>query len=137
MREDAERNAESDAKSKEAAESRNQLDSVVFGTDKVLKENGDKFNDADKKLVQDLVDEGKKALESNDAAQIKAALEKINNSEEMKQAMARLYQDQAAAAGAPEGAGPDMGAAADSADTSPENDDNVVDAEVEDVDDKK
>ncbi|MGA1204399.1 MAG: molecular chaperone DnaK [Opitutales bacterium] len=132
MKEDAERNAESDKKAKETAESRNQLDNVVFGTEKVLKENGDKFSDSDKTLIQGLVDEGKKALESNDAEQIKAALEKINNSQELQQAMARMYQEQAAAEGAgPQGAA-DQGAAAsgDSAD------DNVVDAEVEDVDEK-
>jgi molecular chaperone DnaK len=137
MKQDAERNAEADKQAKEAAESRNQLDSVVFGTEKVLKENEDKFSDADKKVVQDLVDEGKKALESNDADQIKAALEKINNNEELQQIMAKMYQEQAAAAGAaPEGAGPQPEAAAGDAGAKPA-DDNVVDAEVEDVDESK
>ena len=132
MKEDAERNAEADKRSKEAAETRNQLDNVVFGTDKVLKENGDKFSDSDKSLIQGLVDEGKKALESNDPDQMKAALEKINNSQELQQAMARMYQEQAGAAGAaPEGARPQAAPEAGEAD------DNVVDAEVEDVDDKK
>jgi molecular chaperone DnaK len=139
MREDAERNAEADKAAKESAEARNQLDSVVFGTEKVLKENEDKFNDADKKVIQDMVDEGKKALESNDAEQIKAALEKLNNNQELQQIMARMYQEQAAAAGAaPEGAGPQPEAAAgDTGAGSAPADDNVVDAEVEDVDDSK
>ena len=138
MKEDAERNAENDKLAKEAAEARNQLDSVVFGTEKVLKENGDKFSDADKSLIQGLVDEGKKALESNDRVQIKAALEKINNSQELQQAMARMYQEQAAASGAAPKDGPDrdsQGSARESGSSS--SDDNVVDAEVEDVEDRK
>jgi molecular chaperone DnaK len=137
MKEDAERNAETDRKAKEAAETRNQLDTVVFSTDKVLKESGDKFSDSDKSLIQGLVDEGKQALESNDADRIKAALDKINNSQELQQAMARLYQEQAAA-GAQPGAGPQPGpeGGADSgASGGSTGDDNVVDAEVEDVDD--
>ena len=136
MKEDAEKNAEADKKAREAAETRNQLDNVVFGTEKVLKESADKFSDSDKKLVQDLVDEGKKALESNDADQMKAALDKINNSQELQQAMARLYQDQA---GAQAGAGPQPGPAPDAGEgaTASSGDDNVVDAEVEDVEDNR
>jgi molecular chaperone DnaK len=136
MKEDAERNAEEDARAKESAETRNQLDNVVFGTEKVLKESGDKFSDSDKTLIQGLVDEGKKALESNDADEMKAALEKINSNEEMQQAMARLYQEQAAAAGA-EGAGPQAGPAPEPETAGATADDNVVDAEVEDVDESK
>ncbi|MEX0332032.1 MAG: molecular chaperone DnaK [Puniceicoccaceae bacterium] len=136
MKEDAERNAEADAKAKESAETRNQLDTVVFGTEKVLKESGDKFNDSERTLIQGLVDEGKQALESNDAEQMKAALEKINNSQEMQQAMARMYQEQAAAAGA-EGGTEQSGPAPEAESASAAADDNVVDAEVEDVDEKK
>jgi molecular chaperone DnaK len=138
MQEDAERNADADKAAKEAAESRNQLDNVVFGTEKVLKENGDKFSDEDKTLIQGLVDEGKKALESDDAEQIKVALEKINNSQELQQAMARMYQEQAAAGGAgPEGAGPQPGDGPQDAGAGAQADDNVVDAEVEDVEENK
>jgi molecular chaperone DnaK len=140
MKEDAEKNAETDLKAKELAEARNQLDTVVFSTEKVLKESGDKFSDSDKSLIQGLVDEGKQALESNDADQIKTALEKINNSQELQQAMARLYQEQAGAAAGAAGAeagtqeGDPSGSGSNGASAE---DDNVVDAEVEDVDDKK
>ncbi|NDV61275.1 molecular chaperone DnaK [Puniceicoccales bacterium CK1056] len=140
MKEDAEKNAETDRKAKEIAETRNQLDTVVFSTEKLIKESGDKFADSDKKLIQELVDEGKKALESGEAERMKAALDKINNSEEMQQAVAKLYQEQAAAGGADAGAaGPQPGADAGSSSeaSSPASDDNVVDAEVEDVEDGK
>jgi molecular chaperone DnaK len=76
------------------------------------------------------------SLESNDADEMKAALEKINSNEEMQQAMARLYQEQAAAAGA-EGAGPQAGPAPEPETAGATADDNVVDAEVEDVDESK
>jgi molecular chaperone DnaK len=137
MKEDAERNADVDKAAKEAAETRNQLDNVVFGTEKVLKESGDKFSDEDKTLIQGLVDEGKKALESDDAEQIKAALEKINNSQELQQAMARMYQEQSAAGAGPEGAGPQPEAGPQDAGAGAQADDNVVDAEVEDVEESK
>jgi molecular chaperone DnaK len=138
MKEDAERNADADKKAKEGAETRNQLDNIVFSTEKVLKENGDKFNDSEKSLIQGLVDDGKKALEANDVDAMKAALEKINNSQELQQAMARMYQEQAGAAGAEGGpqAEPQSGAAQSAESTGPA-DDNVVDAEVEDVEDSK
>jgi len=135
MKEDAERNAEADLKAKESAETHNQLDNVVFGTEKLLKESADKFKEEEKNLIQGLVDQGKKALESNDTAQMKAALEKINNNQEMQQAIARMYQEQAAATGADGGAeGPQPGPAPQAESTA--TDDNVVDAEVEDVEDK-
>ena len=66
------------------------------------------------------------------------ALEKINNSQELQQAMARMYQEQAGAAGAAPEGGPQPGpeATQDTSSSSTPADDNVVDAEVEDVDDK-
>ena len=70
------------------------------------------------------------------SSQMKAALEKINNSQELQQAMARLYQEQAGAAGA-EGAGPQAGPAPEPETAGATVDDNVVDAEVEDVDESK
>jgi len=136
MKEDAERNADVDKKAKELAESRNQLDSVVFSTEKLLKENGDKFSDSDKELIQGLVDDGKKAIESNDAEQIKAALDKINNSQELQQAVSKMYQEQAAAEGQPGAEQPGSDNATTESASSGK-DDNVVEAEVEDVEDKK
>ncbi len=136
MKEDAERNAEADKQAKERVEVRNQLDNIVFSTEKLVNESGDKLTEADKSLIQGLVDEGKKALEGGDTPAMKAALEKLTNNPEMQQAIARLYQDQASAAGAApgEGPGPEAGGSAS------RQDDDIVDAEVEDVsdsDDKK
>ncbi len=139
MKEDAEKNAETDKQAKELAETRNQLDTVVFSTEKLLNESGDKLSETEKSTVQSVVDEGKKALESENLEEVKAALEKINNNTELQQIMAKLYQgeaqEQGPTAGAQETSGGE-GGSQESAETSGGND-NVVDAEVEDVDENK
>jgi molecular chaperone DnaK len=138
MKEDAEQNADSDKQAKELAESRNQLDSVVFSTEKLITESGDKFSDDEKAMIQGLVDKGKKAIESNNLEEIKAATEEINNNKELQAAVTKMYQDAAGAAGqpgaTPEGAGSNSGTTGSK---SSSDDDNVVDAEVEDVEDEK
>jgi molecular chaperone DnaK len=132
MRDDAERNAETDRLAREAAETRNQLDSLVFSTEKLVKDNGAKLADADRSLIEGLVKEGRAALDANDNARIKAALDKLQNNPEMQQAIARMYQpaEGAANAGA---SGPQPGQSGQADGTA--GDDNVVDAEVEDVTD--
>ncbi|MBN1403243.1 MAG: molecular chaperone DnaK [Opitutales bacterium] len=136
LRKEAEAHAEEDRKAKEAVEKRNQLDTVVYQTEKLVKENGDKLGSA-KDTAERLIKEGKDALEANDPVRIAAALESIQNNKEMQEAVTKMYQ-QAAAQGQNPGAGaeaqqpPPQGGAASSA-----ADDNVVDAEVEDVDDKR
>ena len=140
MKEDAEKNAESDKQAKELAENRNQLDTVVFSTEKLLNESGDKLSDAEKATVQGIVDEGKKALESDDLAEVKSALEKINTNTELQQIMTKLYQGEAQEQQPQGGPGPQPSpeeAGTGSAETSRSGDDNVVDAEVEDVDENR
>lgn len=141
MKEDAERNAEADRVAKEKAETHNQLDSVVFSTEKLYNENKDKFSEAEQKTISELLEEGKNALNSDDLDQMKAALDKINNNSEMQQAIARMYQEQQPGAGAEGAAGAQAGPEAEGTSqgqSSGSDDDNVVDAEVEDVpEDKK
>lgn len=136
MKQDAERNAEEDKRAREIAETRNQLDNVVFSTEKLLNDNKDKFSDSEQSLIADLVKEGREAMESGDLDRMKAALEKINSNQEMQQAIARMYQQQAGAQDAAGAASPEAGGTASSEDQSG-GDDNVVDAEVEDVDERK
>ncbi|MDY0781135.1 molecular chaperone DnaK [Tenacibaculum sp. IB213877] len=99
MKADAEANAESDAKAKETADKINGADSMIFQTEKQLKEFGDKLS-ADKKApIESALEELKKAHESKDLAQIDAAMEKIN--EAWKAASEEMYaaQQQAGANG--------------------------------------
>ena len=103
MKADAEANADADKKAKETAEKINGADSMIFQTEKQLKEFGDKLS-ADKKApIEDALAELKKAHESKDLAQIDAAMEKIN--EAWKAASEEMYkaQQEAGAQGAPTG----------------------------------
>ncbi|NLP57565.1 molecular chaperone DnaK [Lutibacter sp. B1] len=103
MKADAEANADADKKAKETAEKINAADSMIFQTEKQLKEFGDKLS-ADKKApIESALEELKKAHESKDLAQIDAAMEKIN--EAWKVASEEMYkaQQEAQAQGAPTG----------------------------------
>ncbi len=128
MIQDAEAHAEEDRRRREAIELRNQADTLVYSTDKTVKEHGDKVDEATKAEIESALDELRGALkdegENNDA--IRAGIEKVNSA---SQALAQaIYQSSAAtdeaAAGAADGA---AGGAASGGE-----DDEVVDAEVVD-----
>jgi molecular chaperone DnaK len=74
---DAEAHAEDDRKQKEAAEARNIGDTLVYQTEKTLKDLGDKVPEETKTLVEEAVAESKKALEGDDTEAINAASEKL------------------------------------------------------------
>jgi len=135
MRQEAEVHAEEDRVVKEKTETRNQLDSLIYQTEKLLKESGDKIPDETKGPVEALIAEAKQALESDDLEQMKAAFEKLQNDKGLQEAVAAMYA-QAQAEGAPPPGGQDDGTGEppvqDSAD-----DDNVVDADFEMVDEEK
>lgn len=107
MKQEAEANAEADKKAKETVDKLNEADSMIFQTEKQLKEFGDKLSDDKKKPIEDALEELKKAYETKDIAVIDPALEKIN--EAWKVASEEMYKAQAEAqqGGAP---GPDASA---------------------------
>ncbi|MEV6284222.1 molecular chaperone DnaK [Kribbella sp. NPDC051770] len=124
---DAEQYAEEDRKRREAVESRNQAEGLVYQTEKFLEENEDKIPDDVKTEVKDGVAELKKALEGDDAEVIKTASEKLAQSSQ-KMGAAMYANAQAAGDGAAQD-GPSDG------DATPNNDDDgVVDAEIVDED---
>jgi len=119
MKADAEANAEADKKAKETVEKINAADSMVFQTEKQLKEFGDKLSDDKKAPIESALEELKKAHESKDLNQIDAAMKTID--EAWKAASEEMYkaqQDTQAGAGA---------------EAQPEANDNAAD-NVEDVD---
>jgi molecular chaperone DnaK len=122
---DAEKFAEEDKKNKETIEIRNQADSLVYTTGKSLTELGDKIDAADKEKIQAEVDATKKALEGTDTQAIKAATEKL--SQVAQDGFSKIYQQQAAQGGAPGADGQPAGG----------QDDDVVDADYEVVDDEE
>ncbi|WP_456461304.1 molecular chaperone DnaK [Lutibacter sp.] len=104
MKADAEANAEADKKAKEIADKINGADSMIFQTEKQLKEFGDKLSADKKGPIEAALAELKKAHESKDIAQIDTAMEKINEawkaaSEEMYKAEQEAQQTQGAPAG--------------------------------------
>ena len=109
MVKDAEANAASDKAKRESVDARNEADSLIYATEKSVKELGDKVNAADKQAIDDAVAALKKALESDNTEDIKA------KTESLKQASYKIaeevYKQQAAQQGAA-GAqpGPDAGA---------------------------
>jgi molecular chaperone DnaK len=136
MTKEAELNAVEDKKRRDAVETRNQLDSSVYQLEKTLKDSGDKLPADKKSKVEGVLAEAKKALESNDGDQMKAALDNLSK------AGAEFYADvQAAAQAAGAAAGP--GGAEQGGEPSPEAQPksekkaDVVDADFEVVDDEK
>ena len=100
MKQEAEANAESDRKAKEEIEKINQADSLIFQTEKQLKEYGDKIPADKKQPNEDALAELKKAHESKDLAAIDSSMEKLNTvfqaaSQEMYQGQQNAGGDQA------------------------------------------
>lgn len=77
MIKDAEANAEADKKAKEAVEVRNNADSLIFQTDKLVKENEEAVSEEDKQAITTAQEELKKALEGDDTEDIKAKTEAL------------------------------------------------------------
>ncbi len=125
MKADAEANAEADKAARETADKLNEADSMIFQTEKQLKEFGDKLSDDKKKPIEEALEELKKAHETKDVAVVGPALDKIN--EAWKVASEEMYKAQAEAqegGAAPEGEA--------TADASAEGD-NVEDVDFEEV----
>ena len=119
MVKDAEANAEADKKRREEADLRNEVDQLVFQTDKVLADLKDKVSEEEVKKAEAARDELKAAIEANDLDQMKAKRDALN--EIVQNLTVKLYEQAAAQAQAAQ------------ADTNAAGDD-VVDAEFEEID---
>ncbi|WP_430397803.1 molecular chaperone DnaK [Ferrovibrio sp.] len=129
---DAEEHASEDKKRREAAEAKNQAESLIHATEKTLVDLGDKAPAGDKAEVEAAIADLKKSIEANDAEAIKAKAQKLSQIA-MKLGEA-LYKEQGAADAAAPGGEAGAGSGADAK----KPDDGVVDAEFEEVkDDKK
>ena len=122
MVKDAEANAEADKERREEADLRNEVDQLIFTTDKTLTDLKDKVSEEEIKQAEEARDELKAAVEANDLEEMKTKRDALN---EIVQALTvKLYEQAAAQAEA-------EGGAEDATDGS---DDNIVDAEFEEVD---
>ena len=139
---EAERFAEEDKKKKEEVEVRNQAETLVYETEKNVKDLGDNLSEDEKQQIETAKEDLKSALENGTVDDIKAKTEALT--EQFHTISAKMYQQAQAAQGAA-GAGPDMsgmGGAAGAgqnmgADAGANSDPNVVDADYEVVDDDK
>ena len=120
MVKDAEAHADEDKKQREAIDAKNEADSLVYQTEKSLKELGDKINGAEKQKVEDAVADLKKAIEGGNTDDIKAKTEALKQASYKIAEEVYKQQGAAGAAGANAGAGaqPNGGADAGSAGSS-------------------
>jgi len=129
MRE-AEQHAEEDKRRKELIEARNQADSMIYSVEKNIKEFGDKIDASEKSRIEDAINKTKKAMEGDDIQTIKKAQDELMSaSHKLAEAM---YAKTAGGPGGPsggEGARQQTGAEQ----TSRKKDDDVVDADFEEV----
>ncbi len=129
---DAELHTEEDKKKKELVEARNSADALIYSTEKSIKDLGDKVDSATKTKVEDAIAALRKAMEGENTEEIKRLSEELTQtSHKLAEAM---YQQAAGTGQQQEGAGPE----AAQADASASADEDVVDADFEEVkDDKK
>ena len=134
MKKDAEAHAEEDKQRREEIEVRNEADNLVYRTEKMLKESGDKLSGDSKGKIEKALTDVKEALKGNDSAAIKSSSEKLN--EAWQAVSAELYKaaGDKGAAGQPGGTQTDS-TGSGSAQSDGKKDEGVIDAEV--VDEKK
>ena len=125
MVKDAEANANEDKKRRELIDLKNQADNFVYQTEKTLKENGDKIDASSKETIEKAVEELKAVKDGEDAEAIKAKMEALQQASH-KLAEAMYQQSQA-------GAGAQAGPEASSEPKNDKKDDDVVDADFEEV----
>ena len=128
MKQEAQANADSDRKAKERVEKINQADSLIFQTEKQLKEYGDKLSETNKNAINSALEKLKEAHKSQNEAGIDSAMAEVNAA--WQAAATEMYQGGAAPGGNAGGGAPNAGASNNS-----QND--VSDVEYEEVNDNK
>jgi molecular chaperone DnaK len=129
---DAELHAEDDKKKRSLVEARNTADALIYSTEKSLKDLGDKVDSATKSKVEDATSRLKKAMEGDDEAEIKKLSDELTqSSHKLAEAM---YQQASASQTGEQQAGAES---AQQAGASSSTDEDVVDADFEEVKDEK
>jgi len=101
MMKEAESHAEDDRKRKEEIETRNHADQAVYQAEKMVRDAGDKLPPGDRAPIESAIEELKKAIERNDTAEIKRAMESLNTSQH--RAAEAMYKAASTAGGNPTG----------------------------------
>ena len=135
MQKDAEVHADEDKKKKEAVETRNSADNIVFQTEKFIKDNADKFKEEDKKEMEDKTEALKKVKDGEDLEAIKTATKDLE--EVVQKIGAAMYQNQSTEQPKPGEAGPDAEKKEDKKEDTAEGDFEDVKEEKKDEDKKE
>ncbi len=136
MMKEAEAHAEEDRKKRQLAEARNEADTLIYSVEKSLREYGDKVTEAEKKEIEEALENCKKVKDSaTEASEIKSAIERLTQAS--YKLAEHIYQNAQAYQGTQAG-GTGSGTQAGSSDGSkPKEEEEVVEAEFEDVDKDK
>ena len=124
MMKEAEEHAEEDRRKREEIEAKNQAENVVYQTEKSFKEHGDKLDEADRREIENALNDAKEALKGADIDRIKQTSEHLMTASQKIAAV--MYQQAQQSQAGDEGAPSDAGAS-----------DDVVDAEVVDEGEEK
>jgi molecular chaperone DnaK len=135
MAKDAEAHAAEDKLRREEIESKNQLDGMVYNIEKMFREHGDKISGDERQQVENALADAKKALESNNKAQMDAARDRLTQASH--KLAEQMYKATAQQAQAGPQAGPTPGAQPGAAGQDQKKEEGVIDAEYVDVEDKK
>jgi len=134
MVKDAESHEEEDKKKKESVELRNNADTMVYSTEKMIEEHADKIDDAAKAQLTEAKDAVKKALEETDDAALRQAVDHLTQvSQQAGEALHKAAAEQAAAAGNGDGSA----SAGEAAGGAEGEDSGTVDADFTVVDDEE
>jgi molecular chaperone DnaK len=134
MTKDAQAHADEDQKNREKIEARNKLDSLIYNTEKILKENREKIPDSDATSLDSALSNAKKALESSsEAAELNAAFEELTKASHR---LAEIMYQKTAGQAAPHGetAGKSGSSGTGGKQDSGKKEDEVIDAEYVDMD---
>jgi molecular chaperone DnaK len=135
MAKEADAHAAEDKQKREEVEVRNQLDGMVYQTEKMLKEHGDKISGQERGDVENAVADAKKALEGSDVAAMSGARDRLTQaSHKLAEAM---YKATSAQPGTETPGGGATSGAAPGGNGEAKKDEGVIDAEYVDVDEKK
>ena len=133
MKAEAEQNAENDKRERERVDKLNQADSMIFTTENFLKDNGDKIPANDKPAIESALQQLRDAHKSGDVSAVDSAISNLNNV--MQAASQKMYSQAGAQSQPGAGAGSQgfSGGGQQGSGSSSQNNDNVQDADFEEV----
>jgi molecular chaperone DnaK len=136
MAKEADSHSAEDKAKREEIEAKNQLDSMVYQMEKMLRESGDKISGEDRGAVENAIADAKKALEAGDKAGMDRAREALTQASH--KLAEQMYKAAGSQGGPGAGPGPGTGPSGSAGDNGQaKKDEGVIDAEYVDVEDKK